>query len=76
MDTLLKSHDLLQAARLIEIPSSLATRKAALGEPESEYRLLLLDSFDCVIEQAWTSLLKDKVNVFDQHHVNSFHPSS
>ncbi|KAF8850099.1 hypothetical protein BDZ45DRAFT_697001 [Acephala macrosclerotiorum] len=70
-------HGLLQAAALIEIPSTTATRQAALGEQgrQSEYQLsLLLDSFDRVIEQARKSLLEDRVNVFDQHRVNSFIP--
>ncbi|KAH6662285.1 hypothetical protein B0J14DRAFT_687285 [Halenospora varia] len=73
----LKGHDLLQTARLIEIPSSLAVRKAALdgqGDQSEYHLLLLLDSFDRVIEQARSSLLGDKVNDFDQHRVNSSIP--
>jgi hypothetical protein len=67
----LHGQDLLQAARLIEIPSLVADRQ----EDQTEaLLLLLLDSFDRVIEQARASLLEDKVNVFDQHRVNSFIP--
>ena len=35
---------------------------------------LLLDAFDRVIEQARASLREDRVNVFDQHRINSFIP--
>lgn len=67
----LHGQDLVQAARLIEIPSLVADQQ----EDQSEaLLLLLLDSFDRVIEQARASLLEDKVNVFDQHRVDSFIP--
>ncbi len=76
--TYLRGHDLCQAAALIELPpSTAATRKAALDKQESrsiDQLRLLLDSFDRVIEQARSSLLKDRINVFDQHRVNSFLP--
>jgi hypothetical protein len=73
----LQGLDLPQAAQLIDIPSSTAHKKSALDRQDSrseEFLLLLLESFDRVIEQARDSLLRDKVNVFDQHRVNSFIP--
>jgi hypothetical protein len=73
----LQGHNLLQAASLIELPGSVAVPQAALrrqGSQAEHYLLLLLESFDRVIEQARNSLLEDKVNVFDQHRVNSFIP--
>jgi hypothetical protein len=50
-----------------------AAESAEDGQGE-HHLLLLLDSFDRVIEQARSSLLEDKVNLFDQHRVNSFIP--
>jgi hypothetical protein len=66
----LKGHDLLVAARLINIPSSATVEKAAPNGQDCHaeyYLLLLLDSFDHVIEKARSSLLEDRINVFDQH---------
>jgi hypothetical protein len=73
----LQGHDLIQAAQLIHLPRPIAVQVAAreLQEGQGEHHLhLLLDSFDRVIEQARSSLLEDKVNIFDQHRVNSFVP--
>jgi hypothetical protein len=74
--TYLRGHDLRQAAALIGLPPSpAAIPQATLSEHESrstEQLCLLLDSFDHVIEQARKSPLEDRVNVFDQHQVNSF----
>ena len=53
--------------------AELADAEVAQPEPEPQL-VLILDSFDRVIEQARISLLEDKVNVFDQHRVNSFIP--
>ena len=63
----------MPAARLIEIPSAISVYQDKDNQSE-DLLLLLLDSFDRVIEQARTSLREDKVNVFDQHRVNSFIP--
>jgi hypothetical protein len=74
--TYLRGHNLRQAAALIELPPSpAAIPQATLSEHESrstEQLRLLLDSFDRLIEQARKSLLEDRVDVFDQHQVNSF----
>jgi hypothetical protein len=43
-------------------------------EPEEPELVSIINAFDRIIEQARTSLLEDKVNVFDQHKVNSFLP--
>lgn len=72
----LQGRDLLQAARLIQLPSPAAQQTASDMQPRSAEHLLilLLEAFDRVIEQARHSLLEDRVNVFDQHRVNSFIP--
>jgi hypothetical protein len=73
----LQGHDLVQAAQLIHLPRPIAVQVATGGleEGQGEHRLLLLlDSFDRVIEQARSSPLEDKFNIFDQHRVNSFVP--
>jgi hypothetical protein len=69
------------AARLIDLPEQ--RRVIVLADPNSisslshnateERRLtLLLGSFDHLIEQARQSLAEEKINIFDQHKVNSF----
>ena len=58
----LHGQDLVQTARLIKIPSPVAPQQE---DQSDSLLLLLLDSFDRVIEQARTSLLEDRVNVFD-----------
>jgi hypothetical protein len=71
----LEGHDLAQAATLVYLPEAAAAKHAAIGGNNGFadlHLLLLLDSFDRVIETARESLLQDKVNVFDQHRVNSF----
>lgn len=73
----LRGHDLQRAACLIEIPSPPAVQQAVSEQQDGQSEhdlLLLLDSFDRVIEQARRSLLEDRVNVFDQHRINSFVP--
>ena len=39
---------------------------------EERQLALLLTSFDCLITQARNSLAEEKINIFDQHKVNSF----
>jgi len=51
----------MEIARLVEPPRS--------DEP---HLTKLLDAFSSVIETARQSVLDDRVNVFDQHHVSSF----
>jgi hypothetical protein len=72
----LQGRDLLQAARLIQLPYPAAQQTASDMQPRSAEHLLILvlEAFDRVIEQARNSLLEDRVNVFDQHRVNSFMP--
>jgi hypothetical protein len=72
----LQGRDLLQAARLIQLPYPAAQQTASDMQPHSVEHLLtfLLEAFDRVIEQARNSLVQDRVNVFDQHRVNSFIP--
>jgi hypothetical protein len=63
--------DLLQAAQLVQVP----ILGGEGGQPRPDQLLvLLLDALDRVIEQARASLLEDRVNVFDQHRINSFIP--
>jgi hypothetical protein len=64
----LQGHDLAQAAQLIRLPSRCHTQPAEVEEGlqlEEPQLQLILDSFDRVIERARTTLLEDKVNVFD-----------
>jgi len=62
---------LSQAIRLIDLPG-----RSPLQAAEADDSLLsvLLSSFDRVIEQARESLVQGRLNVFDQHRVNSFLP--
>ncbi|KAJ9655720.1 hypothetical protein H2201_008738, partial [Coniosporium apollinis] len=57
--------DLEKTAQLIELPLHISDH---LDLPLLE----LLSSFDRVIEEARNSIAHEKVNVFDQHRVNSF----
>jgi hypothetical protein len=74
----LHGHNLLLAAQLIDLPGASHTARNTVvderpKEPEN-HLVLLIESFDRVIEQARQSLLEDKINVFDKHRVNSFIP--
>jgi hypothetical protein len=62
----LRGHDLSLAARLIDLPlrSSTSLSDRCLS--------IILVSFDRLIEQARDSIREDKINVFDQHRINSF----
>jgi len=59
----LQGYNLLAATELITLlhPSQ--------PEPDLE---ALLESFECIIEQARNSILQGKVNAFDQQRINSF----
>ena len=73
----LQGHNLVQAAQLIYLPRPIADQALVESTEDGQgehHLLLLLDLFDRVIEHARSSLLEDKVNVFDQHRVNSFIP--
>lgn len=74
----LEGHDRVQAAQLINMPK-VTTVDTASGDVGADragehHLLLLLESLERVIETARRSLLESKVNVFDQHRVNSFIP--
>jgi Orsellinic acid/F9775 biosynthesis cluster protein D len=62
----LRGQDLSSAARLIDLPLR--------SSPSLPDRCLshLLASFDRLIEQARESIQQDKINIFDQHWINSF----
>ena len=69
------------AARLIDLPEqrrviALAGTDSSTGpsyNTAGERRLtLILRSFDRLIEQARQSIAEEKINIFDQHKVNSF----
>ena len=69
------------AARLIDLPEqrrviALAGTDSSTGpsyNAAAERQLtLILGSFDRLIEQARQSLAEEKINIFDQHKVNSF----
>jgi hypothetical protein len=62
----IRGHDLSSAAGLIDLPvrSSTSLSDRCLS--------FILVSFDRLIEQARVSIQEDKINVFDQHRINSF----
>ena len=77
----LASKDLAAAARLIDLPEERRLLAASnvdesLGlslDPTSEWQLsLLLASLDRLIELSRQSLDDERVNIFDEHKVNSF----
>ncbi|KFY97507.1 hypothetical protein V500_02040 [Pseudogymnoascus sp. VKM F-4518 (FW-2643)] len=70
-----QGHDLHQAARLIRLPDSyrlVGSTGTQAVDPADHHLLVILESFDRIIEQARNSLKEDRVNVFDQHRVNGF----
>lgn len=64
----LKGHDLVQAAQLIDLPLTLTTHQR---QPEPQL-VLLLDSFERLVDRAYDSICTNKVNIFDLHRAASF----
>jgi hypothetical protein len=63
----LQGHDLACTAQLVELPIGYPAPANAKATPtyEEPQLVLLLDAFVRIIDRAHSSLLKDKVNVFD-----------
>jgi hypothetical protein len=72
----LEGHSLAEAARLIDIPAiSEFSGATDFEDPATDMPLIcILESFDRVILRARRSLADGKLNVFDQHQLNSFVP--
>jgi hypothetical protein len=77
----LAGKNLQAAARLIDFPEQRraivladtnSTSALSYNVVEERQLTLLLGSFDRLIEQARQSLAEEKINIFDQHKVNSF----
>jgi hypothetical protein len=67
----LRGHDLAALAPLVHLPPRQVDPQGA----EAHHAMLqqhLIGSFDRLIELARESILTEKVNVFDQHRINSF----
>lgn len=63
-----QGHDLQEAARLIRLPDSyrpVGSTSVQTVDSADHHLLVILESFDRIIEQARTSLKEDRVNVFD-----------
>jgi hypothetical protein len=64
-----RGHNLSRVIRLLDLPSP-----HPLFDPDQpdNHLVLILDSFDRLIEQARESLRTDRINIFDQQRVSSF----
>jgi hypothetical protein len=77
----LAGKDLQAASRLIDLPEQrrvivLADTNSSTGlsynAVEEQQLTLILESFVRLVEQARQSLAEEKINIFDQHKINSF----